>query len=138
LARVWTATTEDLASLYGSICTLQLAGAGIFFQVNHGSARGKAHVDRVRALFIDSDGHGLLDLAIRYMPKPTAMVVSSFGRWHAYWSVRDCPLEEFKGRQETLAEVLGTDRSVSNLDRVMRLPGTWNLKAEPRRVLCSV
>ena len=60
------------------------------------------------------------------------MVVSSSpDRWHAYWLISDCPLETFGPTQQRLAAMFNGDPSVSDLPRVMRLPGFYHLKGEP-------
>ena len=62
---------------------------------------------------------------------PDWVVRSSPGRWHAYWRVIDCPLDQFSLIQSALAVKFGGDPSVKDLPRVMRLPGFVHLKHEP-------
>lgn len=107
------------------------AGGGIFIQINAGG-RGSQHVTKVRALFADDDENKQLDLTAC----PPSIVVASAGGKHYYWLVDDCPVKDFKKAQKHLAAALGTDKSIHNADRVMRLPGTLHLKdsTKPFRV----
>lgn len=98
--------------------------------INEGSGRGRktGNVVRVRAVFVDTDGApfpALLPL------KPHMVVQSSPGRWHLYWKVNGLELADFSTLQEALAEHYGTDPSIKDLPRVMRLPGFYHCKAEP-------
>ncbi len=105
-------------------------GAGVFVMVNAGDGKGRAaeNVQRVRAQFIDTDGAPYpADLPL----KPHLVVQSSPGRWHLYWRVDGVLLDSFSTLQKALAEHYGTDPSVNDLPRVMRLPGFYHRKAEP-------
>ncbi|MFZ5557681.1 MAG: DNA-primase RepB domain-containing protein [Pseudomonadota bacterium] len=108
------------------------AGAGIFVMVNEGDGKGRStqNVTRVRALFVDLDG-APIEPVLKAEPRPPIVVESSPDRFHAYWPVNDCSLEEFKPLQQFLAGRFDGDTSVCDLPRVMRLPGFWHLKAEP-------
>ncbi|HAB99099.1 MAG TPA: hypothetical protein DCE71_04685 [Parachlamydiales bacterium] len=59
------------------------------------------------------------------------MVESSPGRYHAYWIVRDVPLERFTEIQGVLSARFKGDPKVKDLPRVMRLPGFLHRKGEP-------
>ena len=52
-------------------------------------------------------------------------------RWHAYWLTRNLPLTDFKTVQQQLAQKFAADPKVSDLPRVMRLPGFWHQKGTP-------
>ncbi|WP_295852851.1 phage/plasmid primase, P4 family [uncultured Xylophilus sp.] len=93
-----------------------------------GASRRRDDVDRVNAVFIDKDEgdltpRQLVDLAV----PPDFIVHTSNQKLHAYWLV-DIPVEHFTILQKALAGKFGTDASVSDLPRMMRLPGTWNFK----------
>ena len=109
-----------------------LARCGVFFCVNVLAAdaqrRNMDTVRRVAAVFVDLDGTPLP--AEGFHLQPTAVVESSAGRFHAYWAVSDLPLDEFTTVQKHLAHLYGGDPSVSDLPRVMRLPGYWHGKKE--------
>ena len=104
--------------------------AGVFCMVNEGDSRGRKaeNVIRIRALFIDSDG---APLPIHTPLEPHLVVESSPGRFHVYWKVSGVELREFTPLQAALAEHYGTDPSITDLPRVMRLPGFYHCKREP-------
>ena len=105
-------------------------GAGVYVMVNAGDGQGRSaeNVQRVRALFVDTDGAPYpADLPL----KPHLVVQSSPGRWHLYWLVDGVLLDSFSTLQKALAEFYGTDPSVNDLPRVMRLPGFYHRKGEP-------
>ncbi len=117
---------------------LQRRGAGVFFMVNAGdglvhegnnTCRTTSNVVQVRALFADLDGSPLQPVLDAHYPD--IVVESSPGRWHAYWLTNDCPLADFKLRQQQIAAKFNADPKVCDLPRVMRLPGFWHQKAEP-------
>ena len=125
-----TLSTPEDAEL---LTRLNSKGAGVYVMVNAGDSQGRTakNVVRVRALFIDTDGapHPA-DLPL----EPHLVVQSSPGRWHLYWLVDGVLLDSFMTLQKALAEHYGTDPSVNDLPRVMRLPGFYHCKAEPVRV----
>lgn len=114
------------------LADLNAQGAGVFVMVNAGDGKGRkaANVKRVRALFVDLDGAPLAPVQAAALP-PHCIVESSPGRWHAYWIVDDCLLEQFKPMQRALAERFSGDPKVCDLPRVMRLPSFEHRKREP-------
>ncbi|MDY7546748.1 DNA-primase RepB domain-containing protein [Glaciimonas sp. CA11.2] len=118
---------------------LNQQGAGIFVMVNRGdgivksdykTCRTNANVTHVRAVFVDLDGAPLQSILEAGM-SPNIIVKSSPGRWHAYWRVNDCPLEQFKSAQTALANRFDGDPTVVDLARVMRIPGFYHRKGPP-------
>lgn len=107
---------------------------GLFLVINQGG-HDDASISRVRAVFVDSDtdsparGRRLDEVRWHLLP---SFIVMRGNNWHAYWLVSDLPIEQFESTQLRLAERYGTDTAVSNLSRVMRLPGSIHLK-EPDR-----
>jgi RepB DNA-primase from phage plasmid len=128
---------KDLARiLHGSLeqhlKTLQALndnGAGIYVMVNAGDGKGRtrANVIRVRAVFADFDGVALPDT---WMLAPHIIVESSPGKFHVYWLVCGVSLEDFPIFQKALAKHFGSDTAVSDVCRVMRLPGFYHRKGE--------
>ena len=110
--------------------TLNAQGAGIFVMVNEGNGKGRTakNVVRVRTLFIDTDG---VPFPTNLPLKPHLIVESSLGKYHVYWLVDGVALADFGVLQEALACHYGTDPSVKDLPRVMRLPGFYHLKGGP-------
>lgn len=128
LAKVLHGTLDDHAQ---ELTRLNNEGAGIFFTVNRTNGQGRKgeNIVSVRALFVDLDGAPLAP--VKDAPvKPHIVVESSPGRYHAYWKVSDCPLENFPSIQKALAAKFNGDASVHDLSRVMRLPGFFHRKAE--------
>lgn len=121
----WRGTISDS---WDKIDSLNKSGHGIFVQVNEGEERGAANVTGVRAVFLDDDSGELEPCALTV--KPSFVVQSAHGI-HPYWRIRpedSGDLDKFTSTQKALAAVYDTDKAVSNLDRVMRLPGTLHLK----------
>ena len=121
-------------------------GAGIFFMVNKGdgqikpgakTCRTEANVICVRALFVDLDGASLEPVMTSEDP-PDLVVATSPGRWHVYWLIDDCELDEFSHLQKSLAAHFDGDPSVCDLPRVMRLPGFWHRKSDTPFLSCLV
>lgn len=111
---------------WDSLMGLSIRGAGVFVTVAETDLRGRAaaNVLRVRAMFIDADDG---PPRVPWHVEPSIVVDGRAGL-HAYWLVVDCPLEAFGSAQKRLASHYGTDPSVHDLPRVMRLPGTPNRK----------
>lgn len=104
--------------------------SGVFVVINETNGGRKAlDVIRVRALFADWDvlGTGLPAIASCGL-KPHAVVESSLGKFHAYWLVNDCGLDDFTPMQKAIAAKLGSDPAINDLPRVMRLPGYFHHK----------
>ncbi|MDB4112128.1 phage/plasmid primase, P4 family [Yoonia sp.] len=126
LARVLHGTLEDH---FDTLTALQKRGAGVFVTINEtdGKGRGKRNIIRVRAQYIDLDGADLQP--VRDWLEPDIICDTSPGRWHAYWLVRDTPLEKFSAVQKYLIRAFDAD-NVHDLPRVMRLPGFFHQKKD--------
>jgi Primase C terminal 2 (PriCT-2)/RepB DNA-primase N-terminal domain len=119
----------------------------VFIVVNEtdgtGSRRAE-NITRVRALFVDADGPEQVDsceLAFKRVAiVPSATVCSSPGKKHFYFSVDDVSPSEFSTVQKALIHKLETDPAVSDLPRVMRLPGTlhWKNATTPHLVTLEI
>ena len=122
----------DLNKLAGALTGYNDSGAGIFWMVNFGDGRGRAggNVTAVRCLFVDLDGAPLAPVLAAGV-EPHAVIESSPGRWHVYWEVTGCSLEQFKPAQTALALKFNGDKSVNDLPRVLRVPGFLHRKGEP-------
>ena len=108
---------------------LNAEGAGIFVTVNATNGRGRttADITALRALFIDEDVPRTTALKL-----PPSIVVRSARGCHVYWLLKpEEKLEAFSAAQKQLAQVYGTDRTVCDLPRVMRLPGSAHQKGMP-------
>lgn len=132
----------EIDDLMGEIENLNRKGAGIHLLVNTGDFKGrkKNNILGIRVLFIDTDGSLCIDPKSG-MPKDeayplphSALIESSPGKWHVYWLIKDCPLEQFENLQKALAVKYASDKSVADISRVMRIAGTLHQKGEPVRV----
>jgi len=134
LARVRHGSLEDR---WRELCALSAQGAGVFVTINETDGRGRTaeHVTRVCALFADLDGAPIPD---PWPIHPSGLVDSSPGRSHAYWLVGDCPHGRFKELQTRIAAKLGSDSSVIDLSRVLRLPGFPHQKGAPVMVCAKL
>jgi len=103
---------------------------------------GDENVETCRCLFADfdhieaADGMGPSELVLaiieeKGLPVPT-MVISSGHGVHCYWRLTEAiPPDRWHGAQERLNAHLGSDPAIKNPERIMRLPGFRNVKAEP-------
>jgi len=103
-------------------------GRGVCVVVNEGGQKDD-DITRVRAVFADFDDG---DKPLPPLPlAPHAIIESSPGKYHVYWLTDGLPVEEFEPLQRRIVAALGSDSSVCNKSRVMRLPGFVHHKAEP-------
>ncbi len=127
-----------------NLARLNRQGAGIFYMVNEGdgvvrpganTCRTAANVTRVRAHFVDLDEAPVDLSAVLAAPEaPHVIVESSVRKYHVYWLVDGCPLEQFSEVQKALIGRFGGDKVIHDLPRVMRVPGFWHQKEEPFQV----
>lgn len=109
-------------------------GQAVFVTVNKTDLQGRKveNIKSVRALFADFDTPDTgLDILAACGLVPHIIVESSHGKYHAYWCVSDCGLDEFKPIQKAIAEKLGSDPAINDLPRVLRLPGFLHQKSDP-------
>lgn len=136
-ARIFHGTLDQCAS---KLALANDDGCGIFVTINRTDLQGRKaeNVVAVRAFFVDLDGAPLEPVLAAPVP-PDIVVESSPGRYHAYWKVAGIALEQFKPTQQALAARFGSDVSVCDLPRVLRLPGFWHRKGKAfmTRILSS-
>jgi len=103
--------------------TKQAQGCGVFMCVNGSTTGGRYQKDTdiLRAVFIDSDGAAF---PTSWPSPPHAILYRDPTHWHAYWFIdgQTTP-DEWRMAQKQLALYFGTDQSLVNTDRVMRIPG---------------
>jgi hypothetical protein len=91
--------------------------------------RIKENAASVIALWGDLDGAPIPNGEL----KPTAVVESSPGRYHAYWRLTDAiPPETAERLNARLAHKIGADPSGFDLTQLLRVPETTNYKYEGR------
>lgn len=114
-------------------------GFGIFICVNAitpsyegGFPRRKAsQVNRVRAVFADWDKANQEPPALPL--EPSIVVETSLRKYHFYWLCDDMPLDKFSQAQRGISQALGSDRSITDLSREMRVPGFLHTKDMHKR-----
>jgi hypothetical protein len=133
-ARLTQVLHGSLDQHFETLAALSAQGAGIFVTINETDGRGRKaeNVTRVRAVFVDTDGtpQEPIEAAL-----PHIVVESSPGNYHDYWLVKDCSFEDFRLAQKKLAETYGSDSSVNDLSRVLRLPGFHHQKIDSKKGL---
>jgi hypothetical protein len=133
---------------FSMLAFMQSLGAGVFITVQEldGAGADAACVVRIRAFIADGDSPEQVESLwafIRLTGLVPTMLIASGGiartadgriveKLHAYWRVSDCPVDRFSEAQAVLISRTGTDPSVRDLARVLRVPGFWHLKSEPR------
>jgi hypothetical protein len=124
-----------LADLWPRLCDLQDEGCGVFVTINETDGRGRRveNIRAVRAVFADQDEpDGMPDFGDA---PPTLVVMSGRGE-HYLWAVKPGErLEDFTPAQKGIAAKLGSDPKVSDLARVLRLPGSFHLKSGTPRMV---
>jgi hypothetical protein len=113
---------------WATLVDLSRCGAGIFVTVNRTTLSGRRseNIIAIRAYFADWDGVSedkISDAIAALGLRPHIFVESSPGKYHGYWCVTDAPLQEFRDTQNKLIALCGSDPTVFDLPRVMRLPG---------------
>ena len=123
---------KELKRLINDLKTFE--NTNIYFGVCPRSERkgDEAHIKEIRALWVDLDTGGL-EVLKTFKPTPS-MIISSGNGYHLYWLLNriyevknEATLLSFKGYTKGLAEHLKGD-SAFDLSRVLRVPGTLNLK----------
>ncbi|EDY37577.1 conserved hypothetical protein [Cyanobium sp. PCC 7001] len=116
---------------------------GVYFVVNNGGDT-KASITEIVAYFAEFDDGTKTEQFQRLNSSPLltpSYVIDNGGKsLHVYWVLdepilcrarEDCPNKaQWTAEQERIAAVLGSDPSIKDPSRVMRLPGAWYVKAD--------
>ncbi len=105
---------------------------GIFFVVN-GDGQRDRDVKHARAQFIDIDDGTLEEQLSRlsgFALEPS-IIIKTRKSLHAYWLLKDGDIKAFREIQQRLIQYFGSDPSIINESRVMRLYGFEHRKADP-------
>lgn len=129
---------DELPGLAPALAQDNAEGAQVYAGVVPRSRRnGGADADCLpgRVAWADADGETPESLLARIeelgLPRPGMAINSGHGA-HAYWRLSEPqPPEDVRRLVRDIAEALGTDPSVANPSRIMRLPGLWNHKEPP-------
>lgn len=126
-------TLEGLAPV---LTALNQAGAGIFMTINETDLRGREarNIVALRAAAIEKDT-GSPDFSRVNPSCPPSIIVESINGPHVYWLLaRGEHREDFREVQRRLALHFDSDPVINDLPRVLRLPGFYHCKAEPRMI----
>jgi hypothetical protein len=108
----------------------------VYVGANPRKAEGKgdaANVALARSIFADFDGvephEAVMRAEAASLPSPTLVIASGHGA-HLYWCLEEgiTDLGHWTGLQRRLIWLLGSDASIKDPPRIMRLPGTSNTK----------
>lgn len=142
--QIW-CKARELPLYSAKLAKLNTDGWQIYVGANprklHG-ASGDKNVICARTIFADVDHTDAevvrTSLKKKRLPPPTLMVSSGHGV-HCYWRLAD-PIAPglFRRLQHELADLLGSDSSVKNPERIMRLPGFLNLKDKAKPAPCRI
>ena len=131
-----------------SILALNQGGYGIFFTVNPGGTK-KAQIIKVVAHFMEIDpdedelqqveaGTVTMDTLLQkqiaklqQFPLEPSIIVRTWKSLHVYWLVLEGQIERFEGIQRQLIQLFGSDPSIKDASRVMRVPGFYHMKHDP-------
>jgi hypothetical protein len=118
-------------------------GANIYVSANPlrpGSRkRTKESVASVRHIYIDIDDDGDARLAALRasdtVPVPTAILLTSPGKYQAFWRVAGFDFERQEQTLKLLAQAFGGDLACTDRNRVLRIPGFYNRKYSPTHLV---
>ena len=119
------------------------AGANIYVAANplrSGTRkRTKESVASVRHLYLDIDSDGEAKLAALQnsdrVPKPTAIISTSPNKYQVLWRVEGFDFENQERTLKLLAFTFGGDPACTDCNRVLRVPGFFNLKYSPAHLV---
>ncbi len=102
----------------------------------------KEDVQEIPALWADCDTPGAVAKLPEFPFRPTIEIETSPGRRHVWWCLKEPLLVEHEGTiakveavLRGIADVLGSDPTVAEIARVLRVSGTTNVK---RQALCKL
>lgn len=130
------------------LIALQKQRMGVYFMVNEGDGELHGHdivrnsesVHTLKALFVDTDEgnpKNLKKFCIEYKLKPHSIVESSPGKYHYYFLIEECEASKeniylWQSCQQRLINIdPHYDRAMSDLGRVLRIPGFYHTKNKP-------
>lgn len=112
----------------------QEEGRGVYVVINDGGDKD-ADITTCRAFFCEWDDRSIDWQMVAWkelgLPEPTMQVSTGGKSIHNYWVLSDAiTTEHWKLIQTRLLNYADADRSIKNLARVMRLPGTYHANAD--------
>lgn len=130
LTKVFHGTAEQCLP---DLVRLNEQGAAVYVTVNATDGRGRKteNIASCRAAFVDHDAEKDGPLATPIRAEATIRIFTGHGE-HYYWlHPTPEPVTGFTACQKILAGIYNTDPAVSDLPRVMRIPGFINWKRVP-------
>ena len=121
----------SFSELSGQLQKANESGSGVYVTVNETDGEGRkiGNIVGLRAYWADLDG---VEVDIEALPLAPSMVVQSKNGKHLYWlSYGDVTFEDHRKMQARIASALGSDPSVIDPSRVLRVPGFYHRKGEP-------
>jgi len=126
----------------------KIEGMGVFFCVNelgeipndNGNLRYNGNVLWPLACFADFD-HGTLEEQLEKInasPLEASAIVKSGHGYHAYWfldATGEHDLPRWTATQKAIAAHFGSDASVHDVSRIMRLPGSYHCKDQEAKLV---
>lgn len=106
------------------------------------SSRKEKDVAAIRSVYVEFDENtqaGLdridADIEAGIVPQNDFLIISSVGKAYVEWRVKDFTVPQQKALNKALQERYGSDPQSVDAARVLRLPGTRNLKYEPNPIV---
>lgn len=137
---------KDFKKLWPKLEKAQKFQAEIYFMVNEGDGkihpgnaipRSQENVTSLKACYIDTDNcpwETVKEYLDKIELKPSAIIETSPGKYHVYFFLEDTELNtsnvnKWRKIQATFAENLpGSDTSMTDYAKVLRIPGFYHLK----------
>lgn len=106
---------------------------GIFQRGKKGSGKIE-NCTKTNAIYLDFDGIERVEIEYRIemagLPQPSMIVNSGHG-YHVYWLLDRAAGQEVKPLVDAMQRLLNADSRATDAARILRVPDTMNLKAEP-------
>jgi len=135
-----TKLVSEMGKVDGIVDTLHkhnVQNRGIFFVINSGGDND-AEINRINAVFVENDSLSIDEqiAKLESFSLPPSLMVRTAKSVHAYWLVKDVPVNNFRRIQKKLIAQFDGDPVCVNESRVLRLPGFNHCKGEPVMVEC--
>lgn len=123
---------KDLQKYLPKLRVKNEEGYGIHFVVNYGGHSDKK-IKRINAIFFENDKLTLDEQLkkISESPLEPSVIVKTSRSLHAYFLVKDVPVNKFRELQERVAFFFNSDTQLKNESHTMRMPNFYHMKDEP-------
>ncbi|RCW47977.1 hypothetical protein [Paenibacillus prosopidis] len=130
-------------------------GYAVFMGINVGGTKD-SEIEEIRAQFIDVDLNKISGRFTTIEPNKRiqklkkeflrknwsrirdAMIVETYNGYHIYWPIVGGTIGKFVPIQKALVRTFNSDPAITNLARVMRIPGFYHMKNPDRPFLVRV